>query len=109
MICDFCRKEISQKPCVSKREISTSSGVAKITLNFCSRICVIAEKIMAVTTKKIRTLHKLPLDSKFYNEVKNEVMKSTGCTEEEYAKALDLYNSVVKLIDCPDEDMEEYL
>jgi len=101
MICDFCRELLSHKPYVINREIlatSTSNKKrVKITFNFCSRTCMIAEEIMAVTSMKMRTLHGLLPDNKFCNEVENEVMRISGCTAEEYAKALETHNTVVEI------------
>ena len=100
MTCDFCKEEFSHKPYVIYRNIATSpcnKNITKITFNFCSRTCMIAEKIMAVTIIKMRTLQELSSDNDFYNEVRTEVIRVSGCTTEEYTKALEKYNSFVEL------------
>ncbi|MHB8101132.1 MAG: hypothetical protein ACYDEF_02915 [Methanosarcina sp.] len=64
---------------------------------------------MAVKSMKMRTLHGLLPDNKLCNEVENEVMRISGCTAEEYAKALETHNTVVEITVLIDNDMEKYL
>jgi hypothetical protein len=112
MKCDFCKEEFTHKPNVIYRNIATSpcnKNITKITFNFCSRTCMIAEKIMAVTIIKMRTLQELSSDNDFYNEVRTEVIRVSGCTTEEYTKALDKYNSLVELNIFTEADVGKYL
>jgi len=79
MTCDFCKEEFFHKPYVIYKYIATSpcnKNITKITFNFCSRTCMIAEKIMAVTIIKMRTLQELSTDNDFCNEVRTEVSYS---------------------------------
>lgn len=112
MKCDFCKKEFSQEPYVIYRNIVTSpcnKDITKIPFNFCSRTCMIAEKILAVTLMKMRTLQEFSSTNKFYDEIRNEVMRITGCTDEEYTKALKIYNSVIESIVFTDTDVKKHL
>ena len=110
MKCDFCREEISNKPYVIYREINTlndKKSRAKMALNFCSRTCMIAEKIFVLLFRMSEDMEPVPERDELLSIVKSKVMRITSCTEEEYEAGLKRFNECAVVFDK--NDMEKYL
>lgn len=108
MICDFCREEFSHKPYVITKTIITdgSKGV-KLEFNFCNRTCMIAEKIFALL-QRIADENKSVLQrDELFSTIKNNVMRMSGCTEDEYKEGLKRFNKCCVVLD--DNEIEKYI
>jgi|BarGraIncu01121A_1022015.scaffolds.fasta_scaffold72948_1 hypothetical protein len=108
MICDFCREEFSHKPYVITKTIITdgSKGI-KLEFNFCSRTCLIAEKIFAELQRIADDNESVLQRDELFSTIKNNVMQLSGCTEYEYKEGLKRFNKCCVVLD--DDEIEKYL
>jgi hypothetical protein len=110
MKCDFCNEEFTHEPYVIHRSISTSAcgqNVTKITFNFCSRTCMIAEKIYALILSLSDGRESIPEGEDLSSAIKDSVMRISGCTTEEYEEGLKKFNECC--IGLDKDEMEKYL
>jgi hypothetical protein len=97
MKCDFCNKEFIDEPQIIHRSIQNSScgqNVTKITFNFCSRICMIAEKINSLLLSLSDERKGVPNGEDLASVIKKDVIQITGCTDDEYKDGLQRFNEM---------------
>jgi hypothetical protein len=91
MKCDFCNKEFIHEPQIIHRSIQNSScgqNATKITCNFCSRTCMIAEKINSLLLSLSDEREGISKGEDLASIIKKDVMQITGCTDREYKDGL---------------------
>lgn len=102
MKCDFCNEEFTHEPYIIHRSIQNSScgqNVTKITFNFCSRTCMIAEKIYALLLSLSDGREGISKGEDLSSVIKNDVMRITGCTDDEYKDGLQRFKEFCAILD----------
>ena len=97
MKCDFCDKEFTHGPQIIHRSIQNSScgqNITKITFNFCSRTCMIAEKINSLFLSLSDEGEGISKGENLASVIKNDVMQITGCTDDEYKDGLQRFKEM---------------
>jgi hypothetical protein len=95
MKCDFCDEEFSHKSYV----INKSMGIVDIRFYFCSRKCMIATEVYALLRSISEGRESLPEGKDLLSWVKDNVIKISGCTEEEYKEGFEKFNECCTVLD----------